>query len=425
MSCQGHSMEATGSWKRKERTANMITMTRRNFVTTTSATLVALALAACGNGEGASDTSRDIESEDRGESAHETVTVLCGPDVSILDKANDEMFGGDAKDGLRALIDDGMARVNGAAVNEGDVLVNGAPILWENEDGTWSWNAHPWAAHEENVSHEDACMNLLVGICGLAGLSYTVTLEDGQASAVDFLVQDVAVATDVSSAGGTTSVTLYAPGDNSMGRIDPTAIAYDDDLVEPDQSGQLPKGLCGVMFWRDAEGDHLRRCDSEVMDVPYDYQVNGTQINLEYSQPWNRPDQPVAAIAMAGFDSVQMTQYCINGYTCGWSYVDSRSLLPDLVEKAARALEETAVSEDGKGLDAGIPWVTADYHDKFQKLIEDTKAIEANGSLEPMAYDEAFYNLSIAYGGDGSFHALFGNIYEDGVGFVTFANSHE
>lgn len=356
--------------------------------------------------------------------ADDTVTVLCGEDAKITGEENNEMFGGDAVSGVQKLIADGAVSVNGVAVNSGDVSVNGALALWKNEDNTWSWNAHGFVAHEENIDYDEACLHFVEGMSGLAGLSYTVTLEDGQATAVDFLVQDVCIATDVTTEGDSTKVSVYGAGDGSMNRTDPSTIEFANDMVEPDSEGNLPEGECGIIYWLDQEGWHLKRCDSQVAEATADYEWSGTQINLEYSQPWNRPSQPLAAISMLGVDSVEMTEWFINGLTCGWSYTDARSMLPEAIEKAEAALAEIPVSEDGTDIAEGEPWVTQEYYDAFSALVEETKEIEATDGLETMDYDAAFYNLSIAYGGDGTFHAVSGNIYPDGIGFVTFAYSH-
>ena len=210
-----------------------------------------------------------------------------------------------------------------------------------------------------------------------------------------------------------------------MNRTDPSTIEFANELVEPDSDGVLPEGSCGIIYWLDEKGWHLKRCDSQQVAATADYEWNGTQINLEYSQPWNRPSQPLAALGMIGIEPIEMTEWFINGLTCGWSYTDAKADLTEAIAKAEAALEEIPVAEDENDFSEGEPWVTQEYYDAFADLVENTKEIAEKDNMDPMDYAAAYYRLSVSYGGDGGFHASAANIYSNGIGFMTYAYDKE
>lgn len=355
-----------------------------------------------------------------------SMTVQTNGKLGITDAGYDGLFGGDAAKGVADLVAAGAVTVNGAAVNGEDVYINGAKALWKNEDGTWSWKTHIMN-HGENVSYEQASVDFVWGLSKLRGPSYTLTLADGKVTKIDFIIYDGAFAETVTRGDQYTTVTICGPeGDGSMNRARPDEINFPNELVEADSKGTMPSDQCLVLYWKDAEGWHLRRADSKKVTVVVDeYSATDSLANLEYSMSWNRPTQPIKALGWIGADAMEMIQwfYC-DGIVSAISHADAKAALPAAIETAKEALASAVVSKDGSDVAKGEMWVTQEYHDTFAQAIADAEAaVAAEGKLNSF-YEEAYFRLALSYGGDGSHYSKTGNVFEDGIGFMTFAKEH-
>lgn len=355
-----------------------------------------------------------------------SLTVRTNGNLGITHAAYNDLFGGDAEKGVSELVASGAVTVNGTAVNASDVTINGGKALWQNEDGTWSWKTHIMR-HGENLSYEKASADFVWGLSRLRGPSYTLTLKDGKVTGIDFAIYDAAFAETVTVGEEYTTVTLCDDeGDGSMNRTSPDEIKFPNELLEADSEGVMPSDQCLIIYWEDAEGWHLRRADSKIVTMKggiKDY--TDSLINLEYSEAWHRPTQPIYAMGWLGVEEDQMIQwYLCDGIVSSVSHPDAQEDLATAIETAKKALQSVTVSKDGSGVAAGKMWVTQEYYDTFAQAIADAEtALAAKGKLNSF-YEEAYFRLALSYGGDGSHYSIDGNAFADGIGFMTFAKQH-
>lgn len=355
-----------------------------------------------------------------------SVLIRTDAEHGLTDAANNGIFGGDAAAGVARLIAAGAVAVNGAVLDGGEISINGAKALWKHEDGTWSWKTHI-LQHGENLSYEEASVGFVNGMSMLRGPSYTLSFADGKVVGIAFEICDVCFAETVTAGEEYTTITVCGAGDGSMNRTDPSTVRFANALVERDENGNMPEDQCIVLYWLDNAGWHLKRADSRRITLPADgEEILDTRINLEYSQPWNRPSQPVKAFGWMELDQADMIQwfYC-RGITCGMSHVHGQAVLAAAIEKAEQALLDVAVSAAGDGSDVedGRLWTTQERRDLFEQVVFAAKAVCAvDGSLNTR-YEEALHGLCSAYGGDGSFYSRQFNVFSDGIGFMTFAKN--
>lgn len=338
-----------------------------------------------------------------------------------------EMVRGLAAETVADLIDSGAVTVNGAALEGGDISINGAKALWKNEDGTWSWRTHI-ILHGENLNYEEAALGFVCGMSKLRGPCYVLTYTDDKVVGIDFSIWDACFAETVSTGEEYTTITVCGAGDGSMNRTDPSTICFPNALVECDCEGELPTDQCVVLYQHDKAGWHLKRADSRQITLPFvDGEIVDTRINLEYSRAWNRPSQPVLAFGWMELDYAQVIQwfYC-DGITCGVSHVDARTVLGCAIDKAEDTLRLIVVSASGDGSDVekSKPWVPQEYHDVFARTITNAQNVYAEEGLLNSQYEQALYGLCLAYGGDGSHYGRGENVFADGIGLMTFAKSH-
>lgn len=356
-----------------------------------------------------------------------SITVLPDDCLGITDAAYNGLFAGDAAKGVAELVNAKAVTVNDFVLDGNEVFINGEKALWKNTDDTWSWKSHIMF-HGENLSYQEACVAFVHGLSMLRGPSYTLTFADGKVSAIEFKICDACFAETVSIGEEFTTITVCGTGDGSMNRTNPSTIRFNNALVEGDHDGRMPTDQCLVLYWYDNAGWHLKRADSRPVILPIDEsQIFSSLLNLEYSEPWNRPTQPVQAFDMMGLDQAEAIQWFFrDGITSGISHVDARSALLAAIKKAEKTLVSTAISAtgDGSDVDASELWVTREYYDTFAQVVSTVKAVCAVEGLLNSKYEEALYDLCLAYGGDGSFYSKNRNAFTDGIGFVTFANSH-
>lgn len=355
------------------------------------------------------------------------ITVLPDDCLGITDSAYNDLFGGDAAKGVAELVAAKAIAVNGTILDGEDVFINGEKALWKNENNTWSWKTHIMF-HGENLSYKEASVAFVHGLSMLRGPSYTLTFADRQVCAIDFKICDACFAETVSIGKEFTTITVCGSGDGSMNRTNPSTIRFSNALVEGDRDGRMPADQCLVLYWCDEAGWHLKRANSSPITLPADKeQIFSSLLNLEYSEPWHRPTQPVLAFDMIELNRTEAIQWFFrDGITSGISHVDARSILLAAITKAENALVSTAVSavRDGSDVDSSKPWVTQEYHDAFARVISNAKTVYAAEGLLNSKYEEALYDLCLAYGGDGSFYSKNRNAFADGIGFVPFAKSH-
>ena len=229
----------------------------------------------------------------------ESLVVRTYRDNKITSSIYNNLFGGDAEKGVAALIADKAVTVNGAVLNGENISINGADALRKDADGTWSWQTHIMD-HGEGQGYEEAALNFVAGLSYLRGPVMTLSLKDGQVTGIDFLVRDGAFAKTVTPGEEFYTIEICGEeGDGSLNRANPSTIQFPAALVEPDSKGVMPSDECLVLYWQDQAGWHLKRADSEQVTAPAGYsgpQFAGYQdslLNLEYSQAWNRPSQPI------------------------------------------------------------------------------------------------------------------------------------
>ncbi|MFF4253830.1 hypothetical protein ACFY1L_21755 [Streptomyces sp. NPDC001663] len=374
---------------------------------------------------------------------------------------NSLFTGGDAAQGVAALIAAGAVKVNDVPVptvnSDGDYSadrldINGGSGLWKNTDGTWSYNVQA-LLQGSNESYSAAVVDFVNAVTLMRGISYQLTLTGGKVSAIDATVKDVAFANKISKGPSLTTFTVVGKGDGSTDKPNPSGLSFPNaNVLGRSQSQNM------VLYWKDAEGWHLERAASKnvVLGVSVDAagelteSVDGaaftdSRLTLQYSEPWNRPTQPFRAMQWMGENNVSATQwFATPGVTVGFSRgAAAKSGLAAAVTKARDALDTVVVSGTGDGSDvaAGEMWVTQAYHDIFAGAIADAQAELDNGDATNSEYEGALYRLAQAYGGqtgdrfswlentyfgsgdDYGFGEPFDTGY-NGTGFWTFAQAH-
>ncbi|MER6084952.1 hypothetical protein [Streptomyces sp. NPDC001833] len=391
-----------------------------------------------------------------------TKTIDADGVTGITNTSYDALFtGGSAKQGVADLIATGAVRINDVPVptvtatggHSADRLdINGGSALWENADGTWSYNVQV-LLQGSNESYAAAVVDFVNAVTLMRGISYRLTLADGAVTAIDATVKDVAFANKVSRGRDVTTFTIVGRGDGSTDKPDPSTISFPNTNVVG-----RPCSQSMVLYWKDAAGWHMERATGKnvVLDVSVDSSGNVTEsvdgaaftdsrLTLQYSEPWNRPTQPFRAMYWMGENDVRAIQwFATPGVTVGFSRgAGARPALAAAITKAESALNTVAVSGAGDGSDIaeGKMWVTQAYHDIFARAIADAQAQLDNHRATKDEYEGALYRLAQAYGGqtgdrfswlenayygsgdDYGFGTPFDTGY-NGTGFWTFAQSH-
>ncbi|WP_406436999.1 hypothetical protein OHB00_22665 [Streptomyces sp. NBC_00631] len=391
-----------------------------------------------------------------------TETIDADGVKGITDASYDSLFsGGNAEQGVAALIAAGAVKVNDVPVptvtSSGEYSadrldINGGSALWENADGTWSYNVQI-LLQGSNESYADAVVDFVNAVTLMRGISYRLTLTDGVVTAIDATVKDVAFANTVSRGRHVTTFTIVGRGDGSTDKPNPSTLSFPNANVKG-----RPRSQNVVLYWKDAEGWHLERAAGRdvTLGVSVDSSGNVTEtvdgaaftdsrLTLQYSEPWNRPTQPFRAMSWMGENNVPAIQwFATPGVTVGFSRgAGGRPALAAAVTKAEIALDTVAVSSAGDGSDvtADKMWVTQAYHDIFAKAVADARSeLDDDGATDD-EYEGALYRLAQAYGGqtgdrfswlentyfgsgdDYGFGTPFDTGY-NGTGFWTYAQAH-
>ncbi|MCD7929700.1 MAG: S-layer homology domain-containing protein [Clostridiales bacterium] len=352
-------------------------------------------------------------------------TIQTNGSTTIVDSSYDDLYAeGTAEEGVAALVAAGAVTVNGTVIN-GELSINGAKALWQDEDETWAWKTHIIRSGS-GLTYDEAAYACVVGLSRLRGPSYTLTLTNGVVTAIDFIIWDGAFAETVTIGDTYTTVTICGDeGDGSMNRTDPSTVQFSNEYVEADSEGVMPSDQCLILYYQDGDGNwHMKRADSETITYTSAYTYTDSLINLEYSQAWNRPTQPIKALGWMGIESAEMIQwfYC-DGITSAFSHVDAQSVLQTAVEKAEALLESLVVSEDGTDVTEDTLWVTQEDYDLYAGAVATAKAVVEDNTLLNTDYEEALLHLAQAYGGDGTNYSKSGNVFEDGIGITNRAQS--
>ncbi|NUP00598.1 MAG: hypothetical protein HOW59_21995 [Nonomuraea sp.] len=391
-----------------------------------------------------------------------TKTIDADGVTGITAASYDSLFsGGDAEQGVAALIASGAVKINDVPVptvnSDGEYSadrldINGGSALWKNADGTWSYNVQV-LLQGSNESYAAAVVDFVNAVTLMRGISYELTLTDGRVTAIDATVKDVAFANKVSKARRFTTFTIAEKGDGSTDKPNPSGLRFPNaNVLGRPQSQNM------VLYWKDIEGWHLERAVGKtvVLGVSVDSagklteSVDGaaftdSRLTLQYSEPWNRPTQPFRAMYWMGENNVPATQwFATPGVTVGFSRGTAvRSELAAAVTKARNALDTVAVSASGDGSDVaeGEKWVTQAYHDIFATAAADAQSALDDENATNSEYEGALYRLAQAYGGrtgdrfswlentyfgsgnDYGFGDPFDTGY-NGTGFWTFAQAH-
>ncbi|MFE7933414.1 hypothetical protein ACFU6S_32780 [Streptomyces sp. NPDC057456] len=391
-----------------------------------------------------------------------TKTIYADGVTGITAATYDSLFtSGNAEQGVAALIAAGAVKVNDVPVptvtGDGEYSadqldINGGSGLWENADGSWSYNVQI-LLQGSNESYAAAVVDFVNAVTLMRGISYRLTVTDGVVTAMSATIKDVAFANTVSKGSKSTEFTIAGHGDGGTDKPNPSTISFPNNNV----AGR-PKSQNMVLYWEDAEGWHLERAASKnvVLDVSRDSSGNLTEsvdgadftdsrLTLQYSEPWNRPTQPFRAMYWMGENNVSATQwFATPGVTVGFSRgAGARPALAAALTKANKALSTVAVSSAGDGSDVaeGTMWVTQAYHDIFDKAVADAQAELDSEHATNSEYEGALYRLAQAYGGqtgdrfswlentyfgsgdDYGFGEPFDTGY-NGTGFWTFAQAH-
>ncbi|MEU6198598.1 hypothetical protein [Streptomyces sp. NPDC047061] len=436
----------------RPRSLTHVKKTRRDFIGLSLTSALATSLASVSSAASAAPRRPDTT----------TRTIDADGVTGITDASNDSLFsGGDAKQGVAALIAAGAVTVNDVPVptpngNGGysaDRLdINGGSGLWENADGTWSYNVQV-LLQGSNESYADAVVDFVNAVTLMRGISYRLTLTKGVVTAIDATVKDVAFANTVSRSRDVTKFTIVGHGDGSTDKPNPSTVSFPNKNVEG-----RPQSQNMVLYWMDAKGWHLERAVGRnvVLDVSLDSSgdlaelVDGaaftdSRLTLQYSEPWNRPTQPFRAMYWMGENDIPAIQwFATAGVTIGFSRgAAANTALAVAVEKARNALVAVAVSSTGDGSDVpeAETWVTQAYHDIFSRAVSDAQTGLDDSHATNDEYEGALYRLAQAYGGqtgdrfswlentyfgkgdDYGFGTPFDTGY-NGTGFWTFAQAH-
>ncbi len=344
-----------------------------------------------------------------------------GDATKITDAAYNKYFGGNAAEGVKALLNAGKVYVNGIQVpatenDTADYQVNGVSSLYKKSSG-WGFNVHKTTS-ADNLSFDAARLGFFETITTVRGHK-TVLYGDsatGQVNKIDSQSYDVV------------RITYFEDHGGIVDKIDRGDFALETNRVRPDvnlisvESSKFDKEIkVGdfVVYYYGAGGWVMEKA------VP----VGGTlsknekgffEINKGKSDEYvkiesnvsrynlincNRPTQFFTVYNRLGLTEVAVITWCTpTGHPIGFTYGDktaAKEALSLAIENATAAKDGVVVSADGKDVAKGTKWVAQADLDTYNVAIADAQAVFNSNSTAVQEYDASIYALGLALGEGG------------------------
>ena len=387
------------------------------------ALVIALALTACGGTDdhvGTSPTPTANAVEPDGDPAAEDVLleiVHDGDATTITNGAYDQYFGGNALEGVKALLDEGKVYVNGIKVpatedETVDYQVNGVSSLYKTNSG-WGFNVHKTTS-ADNLSFQEARLGFYETITTVRGHVTTLYGDSatGRVNKINSQSYDVVRVTETVFYNESITV-VRGDFDLETNRVRPDvnnivfhSSKYDNNIVTGDFA----------LYYYGPEGWVIEKADSMTGTLSKDangwFVINAGQsgeyacIESNVSRynliNCNRPTQFYTSYVSLGLTEVPVVMWCTpTGHPIGFTYGDkatAKQVLALAIEHAEAAKENVAVSVDGKDVAKGTMWVTQADLDAYNAAIAEVQAICNRNSTAVQEYDDAIYALANALG---------------------------
>lgn len=389
--------------------------------------VMALALTACGgkgntNGQPAPSGGGQTEPElnAAGDPTAEDILleiVHDGDATKITDAAFNKYFGGNALEGVKALLNAGKVYVNGIKIPASedetiDYQVNGVSSLYKTNSG-WGFNVHKTTS-ADNLSFEEARLGFYETITTVRGHVTTLYGDSatGLVNKINSQSYDVVRVTD--TVFYNESITV-ARGDFDLetNRIRPDvnnivfhSSKYDNNISTGDfalyyygpdgwiiqkadaVAGTLTKNADGWFVINAGQSDEYACIESNV-----------SRYNLINC---NRPTQFFTAYNRLGLTELPVVMWCTpTGHPIGFTYGDkaaAKEALALAIVNAQAAKEGVVVSTDGKDVAKGTMWVAQSDLDAYDAAIAEAQTICNRNSTAVQEYDAAIYALANALG---------------------------
>ena len=399
------------------------------------ALIMAFALVACGEKDnGQVDPSPDTVSDAgtdtgtdtaKGDPTAEDVLLEIehdGDATKITGEAYNQYFGGNAMEGVKALLAEGKVYVNGikvpAAEDEtADYQVNGVSSLYKTDSG-WGYNVHKTTS-ADNLSFEDARLGFYETITTVRGHVTTLYGDSatGLVNKIDSQSFDVFRIAYFEDHGGQVDKIERGEFELETNRVRPdvetiTAVKsenFDSDIkigdvvvyyYGPDGWVMMKAGCIVGTLAKDENGNFV--FNAGTADEYVHIESNVSRYNLINSA---RPTQFYTSYNRLGLTGQKVYNWLTpNGYPIGFTLGDkemSKANLSLAIENAEAAKDGVAVSADGSDVAKGTMWVTQADLDAYNAAIAEATAVCNKNNSSLHEYDMAFYNLAEALGQGG------------------------
>jgi hypothetical protein len=344
-----------------------------------------------------------------------------GNATKITDAAYNKYFGGNAAEGVKALLAAGKVYVNGIQVpatekDTVDYQVNGVSSLYKTNTG-WGFNVHKTTS-AGNLSFDAARLGFEETITTVLG-HVTVLYGDSatnQVNKIDTESFDVFRITYFEDHGGT--VDKIDRGDFALetARVRPdvklisvNSSDFDREIQVGDfvlyyygpsgwimkkavpVKGTLSKNKAGEFVVNAGKSDEYVKIESNV-----------SRYNL--GDP-GRPTQVLGAYKNLGLEEIPVVTWCTpTGHPIGFTYGDktaAKAALSVAIEHATAAKANVAVSADGTDVAKGKMWVAQADLDTYNAAIAKAQAARNKNGTAVQEYDAAIYALALALGQGG------------------------
>jgi hypothetical protein len=384
--------------------------------------ITALILVACGNSGNNTSTTNPGDSENGNSMAEDVILEIenDGDATKITDAAYDAYFGGNAVEGVEALLNAGKVYVNGIQVPaaENDIIdyqVNGVSSLYKTSSG-WGFNVHKTTS-ADNLSFDAARRGFFETITTVRG-HVTTLLGDsatGRVNKIDSQSFEVARIAEIIVYNESTTVLR---GDfeleTTRARPDVDDIVFHSSKFDKEISvgdfalyyysaagwtmekavyveGTLSKNENGFFVINKGKRDEYVRIESNV-----------SRYNLI---DCNRPTQFFTAYNRLGLTDLSVITWCTpTGHPIGFTYgnkATAKEALSLAIENATAAKDGVTVSADGKDVAKGAMWVAQADSDAYDAAIAKALTVYNNNSTAVQEYDAAVYDLAQALGETG------------------------
>jgi hypothetical protein len=340
-----------------------------------------------------------------------------GDATKITGAAYNKYFGGNAVDGVKALLTAGNVHVNGIPVpaTEGvtvDYQVNGVSSLYKKSSG-WGYNVHKTTS-ADNLSFDAAKLGFIETVTTVRGHK-TFLYGDkasGQVNKIDAQSYEVVRIAYFEDHGG--NVDKIDRGDF---KLETNRIRPDVNLITVKSSnfdnnikiGDFALYYQGADGWamlkavpvtgtlsRDAKGNFVTNAGKS--DEHVSVESNVSRYNLIDG---NRPTQFLTAYTRLGLGNLSIVTWRTpTGHPIGFTYGDrvaAKAALSAAIKNATAAKNNVVVSVDGTDVAKGTIWVTQADMDEYNAALAAAQAYNKNNTAIQQ-YDAAIYALSLALG---------------------------